>query len=60
MRVKLTDRFVKSVTTEGRKSPIFMDDEVIGFGIQICEGSDIEFSLSLRTGTRLRSFWHPR
>lgn len=30
MRVKLTDRFVKSATTEGCKSPIFMDDEVIG------------------------------
>jgi hypothetical protein len=60
MRVKLTDRFVKSATTEGCKSPIFMDDEVIGFGIQVREGSDIEFSLSLRIGTRLRSFWHPR
>jgi hypothetical protein len=31
-RSKLTDRFVKSATTDGRKSPIFMDDEVIGFG----------------------------
>jgi hypothetical protein len=30
MRVRLTDRFVKSVP-KGRKSPIFMDDEVIGF-----------------------------
>jgi hypothetical protein len=27
-RVKLIDRFVKSATTNGRKSPIFMDDEV--------------------------------
>jgi hypothetical protein len=35
MRVKLTDRFVKSVTTDGRKSPFFMDDEVIGFGVQV-------------------------
>ena len=34
MRVKLTDRFVKFATTDGRKSPIFMDDEVIGFGVQ--------------------------
>jgi hypothetical protein len=36
-RVKLTDRFVKSATTGGRKSPIFMDDEVIGFGVQVRE-----------------------
>ena len=36
-RVKLTDRFVKSATTDGRKSPIFMDDEVIGFGVQVRE-----------------------
>ena len=35
MRVKLTDRFVKSAATGGRKSPIFMDDEVIGFGVQV-------------------------
>jgi hypothetical protein len=31
MRVRLTDRFVKSAVPKGRKSPIFMDDEVIGF-----------------------------
>jgi hypothetical protein len=36
-RIKLTDRFVKSATTGGRKSPIFMDDEVIGFGVQVRE-----------------------
>ena len=29
MRVNLTERFAKSATTEGRKSPIFYDDEVI-------------------------------
>jgi hypothetical protein len=27
------DRFVKSAKGEGRKSPIFADDEVIGFGV---------------------------
>jgi hypothetical protein len=32
---KLANRFVKSATTGGRKSPIFMDDEVIGFGVQV-------------------------
>ena len=31
MHVRLTDRFVKSAVPKGRKSPIFMDDEVIGF-----------------------------
>ena len=31
MRVRSTDRFVKSAVPKGRKSPIFMDDEVIGF-----------------------------
>ena len=36
-RVKLTDRFVKSATTDGRNSPIFMDDEVIVFGVQVGE-----------------------
>ena len=31
MRLKLTDRFVKSATTGDRKSLIFMDDEVMRF-----------------------------
>src|SRR6266700_1277883 len=35
IRTKLTDRFVKSAKADGRKSPIFMDDEIIGFGIQV-------------------------
>jgi len=35
MRVNLTERFAKSATAEGRKSPIFYDDEVIGFGLQV-------------------------
>jgi len=33
MRTILTDRFVKSATAGDRRSPIFMDDDVIGFGI---------------------------
>ena len=37
MRIRLTDRFVKSATPSGRKSPIFMDDAVIGFGVQVRE-----------------------
>ena len=35
MLVSLTERFAKSATTEGRKSPIFCDDQVIGFGFQV-------------------------
>jgi hypothetical protein len=35
MRVKPTDRFVKWATTAGRESPTFMDDDVIGFGVQV-------------------------
>jgi hypothetical protein len=38
MRVELAERFVKSATTGGRKFPIFMDDEVIGFGVQVRRG----------------------
>jgi hypothetical protein len=33
MRTSLADRFVKAATARDRKSPIFMDDYVIGFGI---------------------------
>ena len=44
-RVKLTDRFVKSATTDARKSPIFMDDEVIGFGVQVRETGRKSFTL---------------
>jgi hypothetical protein len=32
-RIELTDRLVKSATTGGRKSSIFMDDKVIGFAL---------------------------
>ncbi len=47
MRVKLTERFVKSAATGDRKSPIFMDDEVIGFGIQVRESGRKSFALEL-------------
>ena len=45
MRVKLTDRFVRSATTGGRKSQIFKDDEVIGFGIQVRQTGRKSFTL---------------
>jgi len=45
MRTKLTDRFVKSAKADGRKSPIFMDDESIGFGIQVGATGPKSFTL---------------
>jgi len=35
MRVLLTERFVKVASAGERASPIFMDDAVIGFGVQV-------------------------
>jgi hypothetical protein len=45
MRVNLTERFAKSATTEGRKSPIFYDLEMIGFGIQVRANGRKSFTL---------------
>ena len=45
MRVNLTERFAKSATPEGRKSPIFYDDEVIGFGLQVRSNGRKTFTL---------------
>jgi hypothetical protein len=39
MRTRLTDRFVRLGASEGRTSPILMDNEVIGFGIQFRQTS---------------------
>jgi hypothetical protein len=56
-RVKLTDRFVKSATTGGRKSPIFTDDEVIGFGIQVRETGRRSFILDYMFEGRRRQLY---
>jgi integrase len=56
-RVKLTDRFVKSATTGGRKSPIFMDDEVIGFGVQVRETGRKSFTLDYMFEGRRRRLY---
>src|SRR5207237_7515281 len=57
MRTKPADRFVKSVKADGRKSPIFMDDEVIGFGIQVRTTSRKSFTLDYTfDGRRRRLF----
>jgi hypothetical protein len=56
-RVKLTDRLVKSATTGGRKSPIFMDDEVIGFGVQVRQTGRKSFTLDyMLEGQRRRLY----
>ena len=56
-RVRLTDRFVKSATTGGRKSPIFMDDEVIGFGVQVRETGRRSFTLDYMFEGRRRRLY---
>ena len=56
-RITLSNRFVKSATTDGRKSPIFMDDEVIGFGVQVRETGRKSFTLDyMFEGRRPRLF----
>jgi hypothetical protein len=54
MRTRLTDRFVKSASADGRKSPIFMDDEVIGFGIQVRKTGRKSFTLDYTLDGRRR------
>lgn len=56
-RVRLTDRFVKSATTGGRKSPIFMDNEVIGFGVQLRETGRKSFTLDYMFEGRRRRLY---
>ncbi len=56
-RLKLTGRFVKSATTEGRKSPIFMDDEVIGFGVEVRETGRKSFTLDCMFEARRRRLY---
>jgi integrase len=57
MRVKLTERFVKLATSSGRKSPIFMDDEVIGFGVQVRETGRKSFTLDYTFEGRRRRLY---
>ena len=47
-------RFAKAATTEGRESPIFYDEEVIGFGFQDRDTGRKAFSLD--EGRRRRYF----
>jgi integrase len=57
MRVNLTERFAKSATTEGRKSPIFYDLEMIGFGIQVRANGRKSFTLDYTFEGRRRRYF---
>ena len=57
MRTRLTDRFVKSIKAEGRKSPIFMDDKVIGFGVQVRQTGRKSFTLDHTFEGRRRRYF---
>ena len=46
-RVNLTERFAKAATSDGRKNPIFYDDEVIGFGLQVRDTGGKAFTLGI-------------
>jgi integrase len=48
---------VKSAKAAGRKSPIFMDDEVIGFGVQVRETGRKSFTLDYTFEGRRRRFF---
>jgi hypothetical protein len=56
-RVALTERFAKAATTEGRKSPIFYDDEVIGFGLQVRDSGRKPFTLDYTVEGRRRRYF---
>ncbi len=62
MRKALTERFVKVVTAGDRASPIFMDDEVIGFGVQVRQNGRKTFTLDYSFEARRRRYFigdHP-
>jgi len=56
-RVALTERFAKAATTEGRRSPIFYDDEVIGFGLQVRDNGRKTFTLDYTVEGRRRRYF---
>lgn len=51
-RVNSTERFAKAARADGHKSPIFFDDEVFGFGLQVRDNDRKTFTLdyALRRG----------
>lgn len=60
--MNLTERFAKAARTDGRKSPIFYDDEVIGFGLQVRDNGRKTFTLDYTFEARRRRYFigdHP-
>ena len=56
MRKSLTERFVKSARAGERASPIFMDEEVIGFGVQVRQNGRKTFTLDYTFEARRRRY----
>lgn len=57
MRTTLTERFVKSATAGDRSSPIFIDDQVIGFGLQVRQNGRKTFTLDYTFEARRRRYY---
>ncbi len=61
-RVSLTEHFAKAARANGRKSPIFYDDEVIGCGLQVRTNGRKTFTLDYTFEGRRRRYFigdHP-
>jgi len=62
MRFHLTERFVNSLKVEKGRSPIFRDDELVGFGIQVRPNGRKSFTLDYVIDGRQRRMFigdHP-
>lgn len=57
MRVHLTDLLVRKLAAQGRRSPIVMDDEVIGFGVQVRSNGRRSFTLDYSFERRRRRLY---
>jgi hypothetical protein len=56
-RVALTERSAKSAETGGRRSPIYYDEEVIGFGLQVRDNGRKTFTLDYTVEGRRRRYF---
>lgn len=54
MRVQITEQFVRKAQAEGTRSPIHMDCDVIGFGVQVRPNSRKTFTLDYTVDARRR------
>jgi integrase len=62
MRFHLTERFVRSLKAEEGRSPIFRDDELVGFGVQMRSNGRKSFTLDYLIDRRKRRMFigdHP-